>query len=65
MNEKVHYVITNSDWDKNFDDVSSELCQLECKSHAYYLKVHPFFSLVNVFILNIQNLHVVLIGFDI
>lgn len=21
MNDKVHFVITNSDWDKNFDDV--------------------------------------------
>lgn len=42
MNDKVHYVITNSDWDKNFDDVSSELYQLECKSHSYYLSAYIF-----------------------
>lgn len=42
MNDKVHYVITNSDWDKNFDDVSSEIYQLVCKSHAYYLSAYIF-----------------------
>lgn len=28
MNDKVHYVITNSDWDKNFDDALSDHPQL-------------------------------------